>query len=159
MDTNELNSSWTLWFHKYNDDKWGLDSYTKLCSFNTVEEYVSILHILEAKYIQNGMLFMMRNDIKPLWESDDNKDGGCFSLKIYKQDIPNSWKILTTKMVNEDILKDNKEYNLINGISISPKNTYSIIKIWLRGIKVNDISQLNKIPILETSTPIYKKHK
>ena len=30
---------------------------------------------------------MMREDIEPLWESEDNKDGGCFSFKIYKQDL------------------------------------------------------------------------
>ena len=100
MEKHELNTSWTLWFHKYNDDKWNLESYSKLCSFNTIEEYSVILHLLEAKYIQHGMLFFMRENIEPMWESEDNKDGGCFSFKIYKQDLHNAWKILTTKIIN-----------------------------------------------------------
>ena len=155
----ELNTSWTLWFHKFNDDKWDLDSYSKLCKFNTIEEFVTTLHLLKPKHIQNGMLFMMREDIQPLWESEDNKDGGCFSFKIYKQDLPEAWRILTTKLVNESILKKTEDYNLINGISISPKKTYSIIKLWLRGDTINDIKELNYIQILDSSTPIYKKHK
>lgn len=155
----ELNTSWTLWFHKFNDDKWDLDSYSKLCKFNTIEEFVTTLHLLKPKHIQHGMLFMMREDIEPLWESEDNKDGGCFSFKIYKQDLPEAWRILTTKLVNESILKKKEDYNLINGISISPKKTYSIIKLWLRGVVINDIKELNYIQILDSSTPIYKKHK
>ena len=159
METSKLNTPWTLWFHKYNDEKWDLNSYTKLCSFDTVEQFVSVLHLLKPIHIQHGMLFMMREDIQPLWESEDNKDGGCFSFKIYKQDLPVAWKTITTKLVNESILKDNEKYNLINGISISPKKTYSIIKLWLRGDTINDFKELNSIPILDSSTPIYKKHK
>ncbi len=159
MEKQELNTSWTLWFHKFDDEKWDLESYSRLCSFNTIEEFVVVLQLLKPIHIQNGMLFLMREGIQPLWESDDNKDGGCFSFKIYKQELHEAWMVLTTKLVNESILKDTEQYNLINGISISPKKSYSIIKLWLRGETVNDIKDLNSIPILEASTPIYKKHK
>ena len=159
MEKQELNTSWTLWFHKFDDEKWDLESYSRLCSFNTIEEFSVVLQLLKPIHIQNGMLFLMREDIQPLWESDDNKDGGCFSFKIYKQDLHEAWKVLTTKLVNESILKDKEQYNSINGISISPKKSYSIIKLWSRGDTINDIKDLNSIPILEAATPIYKKHK
>ena len=158
MDKKELNSSWTLWFHRFDDNKWDLESYTKLNTFNTIEEFSILLHLIKEKHIQNGMFFLMREKILPMWDSEDNKDGGCFSLKVFKQDIPNAWKTLTTKLVNESLLKDTDKYNLVNGISISPKKTYSIIKLWFRGEEINDLEQLNNNTILENSTPIYKKH-
>ena len=159
MEINNLNTSWTYWFHKYNDNKWDLESYTKLYKFDSVEEFAALQIILKPKHIQNGMFFLMRNDIEPMWESKDNIDGGCFSFKVYKQEIPETWKILTTKLVNERILKDKNNHMLINGMSISPKKTYSIIKLWLKGDTIKNIEELNDIPILKDSTPIYKKHK
>ena len=159
MEINNLNTSWTYWFHKYNDNKWDLESYTKLYKFDSVEEFAALQIILKPKHIQNGMFFLMRNDIEPMWESKDNIDGGCFSFKLYKQEIPETWKILTTKLVNESILKDKNNHMLINGMSISPKKTYSIIKLWLKGDTIKNIEELNDIPILKDSTPIYKKHK
>ena len=39
MEKQELNTSWTLWFHKFDDEKWDLESYSRLCSFNTIELY------------------------------------------------------------------------------------------------------------------------
>jgi hypothetical protein len=158
MDKKELNSSWTLWFHRYDDNKWDLESYTKLNTFNTIEEFSILLHLIKEKHIQNGMFFLMREEILPMWESEDNKDGGCFSLKIFKQDIQDAWKTLTTKLVNESLLKDTDKYNLVNGISISPKKTYSIIKLWFKGEEINKLEQLNNNKVLENSTPIYKKH-
>ena len=159
MEINSLNTSWTYWFHKYNDDKWDLGSYTKLYNFKSVEEFAGIQCILKSTHIQNGMFFLMRDDIEPMWESIDNIDGGCFSFKVYKQEIPETWKILSTKLVNESIFKNKDNHRLINGMSISPKKTYSIIKLWLKGDSIKDIKELNDIPILKNSTPIYKKHK
>ena len=63
MEINNLNTSWTYWFHKYNDDKWDLESYTKLYKFDSVEEFAALQIILKPKHIQNGMFFLMRNDI------------------------------------------------------------------------------------------------
>jgi len=61
-------------------------------------------------------------------------------------------------LVNESLLKDLDKYSLVNGISISPKKTYSIIKLWFKGDEINDLEQLNNNTVLENSTPIYKKH-
>ena len=71
----------------FDDNKWDLESYTKLNTFNTIEEFSILLHLIKEKHIQNGMFFLMREKILPMWESEDNKDGGCFSLKVFKQDI------------------------------------------------------------------------
>ena len=76
------------------------------------------------------MLFLMRENIFPTWEDINNKNGACFSFKIPKKFILNEWNQLLLKCITENI--DNNNYNNINGISISPKKEYNIIKIWIR---------------------------
>ena len=34
------------------------------------------------------MLFVMRDNVDPLWEHEENIKGGCWSLKIPKGNIP-----------------------------------------------------------------------
>ena len=36
----------------------------------------------------------MKNDVKPMWEDENYKDGGCFSFKIANKDIEKVWKEL-----------------------------------------------------------------
>ena len=76
------------------------------------------------------MLFIMRDNIKPMWEADENKEGGSMSFKIYKKDIYDAWIQLVINLISENLLKESKHFNKINGISISPKKTFSIMKIW-----------------------------
>ena len=44
-------------------------------------------------------------------------------------------------IISENIHKDKKKYDLINGISISPKKEFNIIKIWFK----EDIKNINNI--------------
>ena len=46
----KLNSKWTIWFHKSDDNNWDFDSYIKLASFNTIEEYSIIEYIQTITY-------------------------------------------------------------------------------------------------------------
>ena len=38
------------------------------------------------------MMFLMKDDIKPMWEDDHNKNGGCFSFKVLNKDVEQVWK-------------------------------------------------------------------
>ena len=41
---NKLNDTWTLWFHSNDDVNWDLNSYKKIASFNTIEEFWNIFY-------------------------------------------------------------------------------------------------------------------
>ena len=107
--------------------------------------------------IQNGMFFMMRDSTKPIWEDDQNCMGGCWSYKVDKKDVYRVWIELSAKIIAEDTV-DDEHWDLINGISISPKKTFSIIKIWvsknIQEIKPN----VNDIYILNSADVIYRAH-
>ena len=153
-----LNSKWTLWYHKSDDTDWSLQSYIKLASFSSIEEFSIVYNSLEAVHIQNAMLFLMRDKISPIWESDENKEGGCFSFKIYRQEIYEAWNELSTLLIGEGLLKEKNDFSCINGISISPKKTFSIIKIWLKNNENNESSKFNEILKFNFQDAIYKKH-
>ena len=153
-----LNSKWTLWYHKSDDTDWSLQSYIKLASFSSIEEFSIVYNSLEAVHIQNAMLFLMRDKIAPIWESDENKEGGCFSFKIYRQEIYEAWNELSTLLIGEGLLKEKNDFSCINGISISPKKTFSIIKIWLKNNENNEATKFNEIIKFNFQDAIYKKH-
>ena len=63
-------------------------------------------------------------------------------------------------MLTGETLSDNKEFiKSINGITISPKKSFCILKIWMKDILFQNVSKLNEIPELSFNGCIFKKHK
>tara|TARA_B110001469_G_C9629315_1_gene314566 strand:+ start:1655 stop:2146 length:492 start_codon:yes stop_codon:yes gene_type:complete len=153
-----LNSKWTLWYHKSNDTQWNLESYNKLATISSIEDFSIVYNNLKPIHIQNSMLFFMRENINPMWEAPENKLGGCFSFKIYRNDIFEAWNELSILLIGENILKNKNDFSCVNGISISPKKTFSIIKIWLKDNNNNDSSKFQEIRKFSFLDAIYKKH-
>ena len=104
-----LNSSWTLWAHLPHDTDWSVKSYKKILTFNTVEHLQALLKIMPEKMIKNCMLFIMREDTKPIWEDPVNRNGGCFSYKIFNKNVTNIWNILCYGLIGECLSK-NKDF-------------------------------------------------
>ena len=77
------------------------ESYIKLATFSSIEEFSIVYNNLKPLHIQNSMLFVMREGINPIWESEENKDGGCFSFKIYRQDIYEAWNELSYLLIGK----------------------------------------------------------
>ena len=157
-ELHPLHSSWTLWFHKCDDSKWDFESYNKLASFQNIEDFAIISNAMDEIHVENSMLFLMRESIKPMWEAEENIKGGCLSFKIYKKSIYECWNQLTYFLIGENILKDESEHLKVNGISISPKKTFSILKIWFQDKNINDTKFLNSMNLFKFDEAIYKAH-
>lgn len=136
-----LNDIWTLYFHDPNDDDWTYGSYKKLGDITSVNEYWTILSLLKDK-LAYGMFFLMREYIFPCWDDDNNIKGGCLSLKVLKHDVENFWKDICIKILGETFLKEEynckENWNLINGVSASPKKSFCIINIWIKSSEISD---------------------
>jgi hypothetical protein len=104
------------------------------------------------------MLFLFRSNINPLWEDPLNENGGCFSFKVYNNKVVNIWKLLVYSLVGETLCVKREHNNLINGISISPKRKFCIIKIWLKNCLYQDPNILISIPELTKQGCLFKKH-
>jgi hypothetical protein len=155
----KLNSEWALWFHKCDDNDWDFSSYTSLGTFDCIEDYSIIMNAFEPGHVENSMLFLMRDEIKPMWEAEENKDGGCISFKVYKNQIYECWIQLANNLIGENLLKNGEQYLKVNGISISPKKTFSILKIWFSDEETNDAkTYLNTLDKFKFEDAIYKSH-
>ena len=139
-----LQDVWTYYFHDPEDSNWNHDSYIRLgdvCSAEDFWEY----HAATAKYINRGMFFVMREHVYPCWDDKYNITGGCMSMKVLKDDLPAFWEHLLVHMLGERLLLHNTEdddggdtWSVINGISVSPKRCFCIVKLWLRNERFTD---------------------
>jgi hypothetical protein len=152
-----LNDSWCLWAHLPHDVDWTLASYKNIYTFYSVEEVSELTKCLPEKCIKNCMLFIMRKNINPIWEDDNNKDGGCFSYKILNKNVKEVWKNLTFALVGESLI-DGDLCSMVNGITISPKKNFCIIKIWLKNCENQNPDILNKKLCIEYGACLFKKH-
>jgi translation initiation factor 4E len=151
---HKLQSSWSLYYHSPTDNNWGISSYTKVYSITSIESFWTLFRKISDLQIGSGMFFIMRNEIKPVWEDEQNKKGGCWSYKVSKKDSYKGWIELAVSLIGENITE---KPLFINGISISPKKGFCVIKIWNNDNKFTDKNLLNKnISYLNTETTIYK---
>ena len=101
----------------------------------------------------------MRNNIKPIWEDEQNINGGCFSLKIQNRYVYKTWNKLIYSIVGETLFDDETIMSNVNGLTISPKKYFCIIKIWMKTCDVDDNNLLNKNINVNYDSCIFKKHK
>jgi hypothetical protein len=154
-----LNKKWDLWFHNLSNPDWTINGYTKIYTLETVEEFWEINMRMNINIIQNGMFFLMKEGIQPLWEHESNINGGCWSYKISKKECYISWVELLIAICGETLLED-KYNNIINGVSISPKKNFCIMKIWTNNNENSSNSLLStNIYNLNISQCLYKEHK
>jgi hypothetical protein len=156
MNMNPLKTKWVLWGHLQHDTNWNMDSYTQICPVTNVEELVELLDKIPDKMLTNYMLFMMRDGINPVWEDEQNKQGGCFSYKVDNKYVKEIWSDLCCYILGNTISTEPVN-NTITGVSISPKKSFCIIKIWMSSCKFQDASIMN-VKQLKLNNCLFKKH-
>ena len=156
---NKLSDKWTLWAHLPHDIDWSMKSYNKIFTVSTVEEAIAITETLPPILVQNCMLFWMREGIKPTWEDQKNRNGGCFSYKVVNKTVYDSWKELTYVTLGNTVSKQMSFVDKVTGITISPKKNFCIIKIWMADCTNQNPSVVtNEIKGIVSQGCIVKKH-
>jgi hypothetical protein len=156
---HNLSDRWTLWAHLPHNTDWSINSYIKVFTFTNVEETIAVTETLPSVLVENCMLFLMREGIKPTWEDPKNRNGGCFSYKVSNKNDCKVWKDLTYVVVGSSVSSNINFVNAVTGITISPKKNFCIIKIWMTdcnnqnpGIVTTDVKGLSPQGCL------FKKH-
>lgn len=132
-DETFLNDVWNVYFHDPFDIDWTVKSYVRLSSVSSVEEFWANMNHMKQN-VYKGIFFIMREYVFPCWDDPNNITGGCLSIKILKDHLPEFWEDLCIKLLGETLIKEEmrEHWNLVNGISTSPKKHFCIIKIWLK---------------------------
>jgi hypothetical protein len=127
---HKLSDKWTLWAHLPHDTNWDINSYHDILTFDTVEEGIALCETLPEKLVKNCMLFLMKNNIKPTWEDPGNIKGGSFSFKVGNKIVHDIWNKLFYTTIGLTLSTDIEFMKTVNGITISPKKNFCIVKIW-----------------------------
>lgn len=156
---HKLSNKWTIYAHLPHDTDWSLISYKKILSFDKLEEFITLTESLPDKLISNCMLFIMKDNIKPIWEDVHNKNGGCFSYKISNKSVATIWRKFSYKLVGNSLLKKGcNKINNINGITISPKKNFCIIKIWFSDCSNQDPETIDYFKGVDSHGCLFRKH-
>jgi hypothetical protein len=156
---HSLHGKWYLYYHLPHDKNWDLSSYTIIMkSIDTVEKVIILNELLHENIVKNCMLFVMREGITPMWEDPRNRNGGCFSYKVLNKHVPEVWKNLFYLLCGEALCEDIHNMKHINGITISPKKNFCIIKIWLDISDLQDPNVIINITNLSKQGCLFKRH-
>ncbi len=153
-----LNDKWNLWAHLPHDTDWSINSYKKITDIENIETALSIKEAVPDTMIKNCMIFCMRNNISPTWEDVNNRNGGSFSFKINNSDIYDVWNELLMNLISEMLIKDEILNRSINGITVSPKKNFCIVKVWMKTCDIQNIKLFNLPSSIDTKSTIFKKH-
>jgi translation initiation factor 4E len=141
MNEYKLNDTWVLWSHELNNNDWSIDSYNKIFEFNTINNFWKLYNNFDALGgLNKKNFFLMKKGITPIWEDVHNRNGGICSFKIPITKSFGLWNELSVFIIGQSLYNDKNIMTDINGISISSKNIWSIVKIWNKDSN-NDISK------------------
>ena len=156
----QLLGKWDLYYHLPQNKNWDLASYKVIMDeIDTAEKLVGVVDALTDNVMKFCMLFVMRKGVSPMWEDPKNRNGGYFSYKVANKYVPEVWKTLFYSLCGESLSKNPKYSRLINGITVSPKKSFCIVKIWLTDTSMQDGSQIIDIPKLTKNGVAFKAHK
>jgi len=154
-----LLGKWNVYYHLPQNKNWELSSYTLILGdIDCAEKVVSIGEMVHENIVKNCMLFIMRTGITPMWEDPKNRTGGCFSYKVSNKHVYEVWKRLFYLLCGETLTINPANSSHINGITISPKKNFCIVKIWLDTTAIQDPAIITRIPNLENQGCLFKKH-
>lgn len=125
-----LSQKWTLYEHPPGTKSWGLDSYRTIGTFSTMEEVASMINTItiSTDLVSGAYLCFMKHDIPPVYEAEQNKNGGAFTIRIPTDNAHNTWSTFISHAVCEELFHESNDK--IAGVIISPKRGNIIIQIW-----------------------------
>ena len=156
--STKLNNNWSFYLHLHDTSDWSLKSYIKILEFDDVENAILLNDEINYDLIKKSMIFVMKDNVKPMWEDENNKNGGCFSFKIANKDVEKIWKEVYYRLIGQSLTREQCDYEKINGITLSPKKKFCILKIWMKDCTLDDPNIFVKINNLKCDGCLFKKH-
>ena len=155
----KLPDKWNLYYHLPFDKTWDVSSYKLIMGgIGAVEQLIGINEVMPNEVIRSCMLFVMKEGIMPLWEDVQNRTGGAFSYKVANKSVPLVWRHLLYLLCGGTLMVNPAHRTRVNGISVSPKKGFCIIKIWLKDCSLQDPEFVATIPDLTKEGCLFKKH-
>lgn len=149
---HKLESNWTFSYYKPESDRNGPSAYEScihtIGKFSTCEDFWAYYsHIKKPSQVNPGIcLHLFRNNMRPMWEDEDHKNGGSFLLRVKKMSIDVAWEILVLNLIGEKFPTD------VTGVRLNQKKREFNIQVWHRTSSDNDV----RLHIAKILTEIFK---
>lgn len=158
LEPNFLNlnigNTYKVLAHHNDDQNWDYNSYHYIC---TLTKWVDIPKLFNTMNKTNGAtkftdfdIFIMKNEISPMWEDTENRNGSICSIKV--DSLKDGYSMIKQLLIyssNNTLMEFSPEsWDKINGFSFSPKKMdnlggdmsfYVIIKIWFKQNYANNL--------------------
>ena len=158
-NNEKLQCKWGFWYHSIDTKSWNKSSYTLLMNVNNIYDLKILIDYIKKENFHNSMFFLMKDGIFPNWEDTNNINGSCISLKIPKNHIQDTWNQLIIQLCTHTIFIDDYKSNVLNGISITPKKEFNIVKFWFKDNIKNLKSIIDTKPYITNKNYVYKKNR
>jgi hypothetical protein len=126
--TTRLSYRWILWYHDPEDKDYSIGSYVRISDINTPQQFWSVIDSIPKEAWECGMFFFMKFGYPPIWEAEENKQGGSWSKKISRDVVYETFVHLMANCISNEILVERKE--TLVGVTVSHKGPDSIVRIW-----------------------------
>ena len=148
----KLKYKWNFWYH-HEKDNWKLSGYKKFYEIVTIKDFWKIYNNFDKLGgITSKHFFLMRENITPIWEDEQNINGGCWSFKIHEDNAKDLWEYLSLHLLCGSLCNISEE---ILGLSIClKKNNNTVIKIWNKNSKNNSLKLINESILKKWGTDI-----
>jgi hypothetical protein len=158
----KLNSHWTTWEHRFDNQDWTLHGYQKRYIINSIGSFWRYFNHFQFYDNYKNQLFIMRGEIAPIWEDVNNKFGGICSIKIDSTQRGFKTDISTEIFVSICMLIMNETFPYvedITGISYNVKKKNILVKIWTKTFHPDNkfISELPKTLINKFNSELQKQ--
>jgi translation initiation factor 4E len=148
-NTIKLNQKYAFYYRKTEDsnqtqskqplDKVEYESQVKKISeFDTNQDFWAIFqHLRKPDSCKPGIEFhMFKYPVKPMWEDENNKNGGKITIKLTKGYTTIIWEEMIFALIGEDVLPYDIKVE-INGIVVTTKKEYNTLQIWIKNFETN----------------------
>ena len=151
-DSMKLNSKWTIWIHDNEDTDWSVGSYRAIYEIDSVGKMWRFLNVFDNLNKTVRQYYIMREGITPIWEDNNNKEGGICSIMMENnRNVSNlsgnicvdTFISILCLVMNETFVINNMD---INGLCYSVKQKYALIKLWVKNFSTNK-NFIDKLPI------------
>ena len=79
-------------------------------------------------------------------------------MLIINKNIAKIWRDMVKVLTGETISNDTKFLTNVNGLTISPKRSFCILKIWMKTLEYDDPSKICDINDLNMHGCMFKRH-
>ena len=116
----------------------------KIADFDTIDEFWGIFqHLRKPDSCRPGIeYFMFKEPIKPMWEDENNKNGGRFSIKLKHGYTTIIWEEMIFALIGGILPKEMKDE--INGIVVTSRKEFNTLQIWFKTYEPQIIEDLER---------------